>query len=416
MPAPFSRGNDVIAGRYKVIEEAGRGNFAQVVRARDMQTGEVVAVKILQPQYARDAQFEQDVLQAVTNKDTKWKFKVCKLISQFKVDGCTCFVFPVLGSSLKKRRGSELKTIATLMKQISRALQFLHFECRMIHTDLKPENILLDSDDTAKGKYSLGQGWTIVDLGSASFYTDRQDADLISTRPYRAPEVVLGCGWSYAADMWSLGCILYELFTGRTLFETSNDSQHLLLMERRLGAIPRWLQETADQKARMQFFESDGSLRGSTGSFQPFLEELRDPELVDLLRKLLQFDPVVRIRADEVCHHPFILRNASSVEGETPILTKLPPSAYSSGLIRCPGGAQFHGQHRDRVDTVLPPERTSRHQPSRHQAPPAPATRGHQLVEDSRRAISAADGALYGGIRQHRPYAQPMYHHHPRLY
>eukprot|EP01060_Flectonema_neradi_P012515 TRINITY_DN19315_c0_g1_i1.p1 TRINITY_DN19315_c0_g1~~TRINITY_DN19315_c0_g1_i1.p1 ORF type:complete len:286 (+),score=36.14 TRINITY_DN19315_c0_g1_i1:363-1220(+) len=285
----------------------------------------------------------------------------------------------------------------------------------MIHTDLKPENILLDDDTTAQSKASLGGGWTIVDLGSASFYTDKQDADLISTRPYRAPEVVLGCGWSYAADMWSLGCIIYELFTGRTLFEVSTDSQHLIQMERRLGPIPRWLQDTANPKARMQYFDNDGTLRGSAG-FHPLADDLRDPQLVDLVRKLLHYDPVVRIRADEVCHHPFILRHASQVDGETPILTKLPPSAYSSGQIRCPGGAQFRGQHRDRVDTCLPAESSAR-QPSRHQAPP-PHSRGHHLAENSRRAMNAADGAMYGGgLQHHRLYAQqPMYHHHPRLY
>ncbi|KAJ9455423.1 Serine/threonine-protein kinase Doa [Diplonema papillatum] len=355
--------SDVFHGRYKVLDEVGRGNFARVVRARDLQTNKMVAVKMLSPQYARDAQFELDMLKIVAEKDRNNAHKVCKLLEQFKENGTTYFVFDLLGPSLKSRRSygvtdpASRRVLQNLVRELSRALQYLHFDCRMVHTDLKPENILLDDpNDTSAG---LGDGWTIVDLGSASFYSEKPDQDLISTRPYRAPEVLVGAPWSYAADMWSFGCILYELYTGRMLFDVSSDAQHLQLIERRVGPAPAWLAETAEPKARQQLFDSTGRLRPSTraGPPKPFAQDIKaDPEFVDLLRRLLHYDPATRLRADEVLSHGFV-KGAREAAQETGILTRLPPSAYTSGAIKTPGCKEMQrGIPRDSLDCPLAPE------------------------------------------------------------
>ena len=88
----------------------------------------------------------------------------------------------------------------------------------LIHTDLKPENILLVStkyshDDNGK-RIPKSAEIKVIDLGSATF-EDEYHTKIVSTRHYRAPEVILENGWSYAADIWSIGCILVELFTGK---------------------------------------------------------------------------------------------------------------------------------------------------------------------------------------------------------
>ena len=470
---------ETIAGRYKVLEEAGRGNFARVVKARDLQTNETVAVKILSPEYERDAQFELEVLQAITRKDQQNCFKVCKLRSHMKVNGSTCFIFDLLGTSLKSckqgvRDSQTKRTFLNVTKQLGRALQYLHFECRMVHTDLKPENILLD-DPGARG---LGDV-SIVDFGSASFYSERPDSDLISTRPYRAPEVLVGGPWCYGADMWSLGCILYELYTGRMLFDVSNDAQHLQMIERRVGQVPRWLAGTADPKVRHQLFDSEGRLRPSVGRGprMSFHEEIKDdPLFVDLLRRLLTYDPVLRLRADELCNHPFV-EKAERLANETPVLSRIPPSAYTSGRIQCPGvnqqrhslntmlesersgsgdsaGSGYHQRrgsapdYREERRGSAPDYREEREreremrekehdrelrmmeqrflklkvagQPSRHVAPPLPRggsgmpapSRAAYTAEESLRAINAADQAMYKGAHGGHAYMprQPIEH------
>ena len=104
-------------------------------------------------------------------------------------------------------------------------------DLRLIHTDLKPENILLVSPEYIKvpdykvssrspkeGSYykrvPKSSSIKVIDFGSTTY--DQQDQTyVVSTRHYRAPEVILGLGWSYPCDIWSVGCILVELCTVR---------------------------------------------------------------------------------------------------------------------------------------------------------------------------------------------------------
>jgi serine/threonine protein kinase len=95
-------------------------------------------------------------------------------------------------------------------------------------------------------------------LGSATFEKEYHSA-VISTRHYRAPEVILQLGWSYPSDVWSVGCILLELYTGRTLFQTHHNSEHLAMMEALLGSIPScYLNENSNTKKNLisDYFES----------------------------------------------------------------------------------------------------------------------------------------------------------------
>lgn len=92
------------------------------------------------------------------------------------------------------------------------ALRFFK-RCGLIHSDLKPENIVfkLGSDSSVK----------VIDFGSAT-YIYEECQDYVQTRPYRAPEIIFGCDYDFAVDMWSLGCILYELLTSKVLFSQKN--------------------------------------------------------------------------------------------------------------------------------------------------------------------------------------------------
>lgn len=70
----------------------------------------------------------------------------------------------------------------------------------------------------------------LIDFGSATFQ-DEYHSSVVSTRHYRAPEIILGLGWSYPCDIWSIGCILVEFFTGDALFQTHENLEHLAMME-----------------------------------------------------------------------------------------------------------------------------------------------------------------------------------------
>jgi dual specificity tyrosine-phosphorylation-regulated kinase 2/3/4 len=89
-------------------------------------------------------------------------------------------------------------------------------EYNIVHCDLKPENILLRKFNKS--------GIKIIDFGSGT-YEDQQHYTYIQSRYYRAPEIMLGIRYSPAIDMWSLGCILYELFVGQPLFKGEDEKE-----------------------------------------------------------------------------------------------------------------------------------------------------------------------------------------------
>ena len=123
-------------------------------------------------------------------------------------------------------------------------------DLNLIHTDLKPENILLvhnpyqtftynrqipSSSHTVRRREDqrrvlLDTEIRLIDFGSATF-NDEYHSSVVSTRHYRAPEIILNLGWSYACDIWSIGCILVEFFTGDALFQTHDNLEHLAMME-----------------------------------------------------------------------------------------------------------------------------------------------------------------------------------------
>ncbi len=111
----------------------------------------------------------------------------------------------------------SLNRMQKITKQILICLDYLH-DLKLIHCDLKPENILIKSISETQIK--------VIDFGSSCFIHDHLSS-YVQSRSYRAPEVILGCKYDYKIDIWSLGCILAELYTGNVLFQ--NDSIHSLL-------------------------------------------------------------------------------------------------------------------------------------------------------------------------------------------
>jgi dual-specificity kinase len=128
-------------------------------------------------------------------------------------------------------------------------------DLNLIHTDLKPENILLVDSVYQTFTYNrpvpssshsqvrnahhrrvlLDSEIRLIDFGSATF-DDEYHSSVVSTRHYRAPEIILNLGWSFPCDIWSIGCILVEFYTGDALFQTHDNLEHLAMMESVCGS------------------------------------------------------------------------------------------------------------------------------------------------------------------------------------
>jgi len=109
------------------------------------------------------------------------------------------------------------------------ALDLVH-SLHMIHCDLKPENVLVKSISKCEIK--------IIDFGSSCFIQDHLSS-YIQSRSYRAPEVILGCNYDYKIDIWSLGCIIAEIWTGYVLFQNETIQGLLARIVAIMGPIPQ---------------------------------------------------------------------------------------------------------------------------------------------------------------------------------
>ncbi|GKU87139.1 hypothetical protein SLEP1_g1587 [Rubroshorea leprosula] len=253
-------------------------------------------------------------------------------------------VFEKLGPSLfdflKRNRYCPFPVdlVREFGRQLLESVAYMH-DLRLIHTDLKPENILLvspeyikipgykrsSSDEMHFRCLPKSSAIKLIDFGSTA-YDNQNHSSIVSTRHYRAPEVILGLGWSYPCDLWSVGCILIELCTGEALFQTHENLEHLAMMERVLGPLPEHMIQRANRGAE-KYFRRGSRLNWPEGAVSresiravKKLDRLKDMvsrhaessrhSLTDLLSGLLKYDPSERLTAHQALEHPFF-KNAS---------------------------------------------------------------------------------------------------------
>jgi len=246
-----------------------------------------------------------------------------------------------------------------IARQCLVALSFVH-KLGLVHSDIKPENILLASYSRARVK--------VIDFGSSCYLTDRQSS-YIQSRSYRAPEVVLGLPYDGKIDVWSLGCVIAEMFTGQVTFQNDSVVSMLSRIEAICGAFPRNMVDEGRQSG--QFFtptgllyekvenDDDSAIRMDTSTsfndedstagentlyhiFQPKTttmaerlgfdanllrskrktwEEDEKALFTDFVSKLLTIDPEKRPSAEEALEHPWILSGFNLTEEDL----KYPP-------------------------------------------------------------------------------------------
>lgn len=313
----------------EVVFTLGEGAFGKVVECIDRDTDERVAVKIMRDFecFREAARSEIAVLEEINRLDDDSRFACVRMLDRFDLGGHVCIVFELLGLStfdFQRLNGFlpfSVEQIRHMAFQIFTAVCFLHRN-QLTHTDLKPENILFvcsDSDlqynhETKCEERKLRSlDVKVVDFGTATFDHEHHES-LVSTRHYRAPEVILDLGWSQSCDVWSLGCVLMEFYLGHPLFQTHNSKEHLAMMERILGPIPVHLLK----QTRKQHYVHNERLRWDEQSppddhvrkhckplklMQRTSEE--DRQLFDLLGLMLEYDVSRRITLEEALWHPF---------------------------------------------------------------------------------------------------------------
>ncbi|CAL5435476.1 unnamed protein product [Camellia sinensis] len=336
----FSLG-DNLTPRYKILSKMGEGTFGRVLECWDRHTREYVAVKVVRSirKYREAAMVEIEVLQQLAKNDEGGS-RCVQIRNWFDYRNHICIVFEKLGPSLfdflKRNKYCPLPVdlVREFGRQLLESVAYMH-DLSLIHTDLKPENILLvsseyvklpgckriSSDETHFRCLPKSSAIKLIDFGST--VNDNQNhSSIVSTRHYRAPEVILGLGWTYPCDLWSIGCILVELCSGEALFQTHENLEHLAMMERVLGPLPAHMVRNANRGAE-KYFRRGSRLNWPEGAVSresiravnkldrlkklvlQHVECFRASSLIDLLHGLLKFDPSRRLTAWQALDHPF---------------------------------------------------------------------------------------------------------------
>jgi serine/threonine-protein kinase len=210
----------ILGGRYRVEEQLGRGGMAQVFKGTDTVLGRPVAIKVLAPQFAQDeafvARFRREAQAAarlnhpnlVSVFDTGSDDGTHYIVMEY-VEGRTLADFLSAGGRLMPQRAIELATA------VAQGLAFAHAQ-GVVHRDIKPGNIMVTRQGEVK----------VMDFGIARLTTSaetiEQTAAVLGTAAYLSPEQARGEAVDARSDIYSLGCVLYEMLVGRPPF--SGDS------------------------------------------------------------------------------------------------------------------------------------------------------------------------------------------------
>ncbi|KAI0781247.1 hypothetical protein BD413DRAFT_462400 [Trametes elegans] len=333
--------HDHLAYRYEVIATLGKGSFGQVLHCRDHGTGESVAIKIIRnkKRFHHQALVEIKILENLRKWDAEEKHHVLKMTEHFYFRGHLCIATELLSINLYELikannfHGFTTALIRRFTNQMLQSLALMRHH-RIVHCDLKPENVLL--------RHPAKSAIKVIDFGSSCFEHEKIYT-YIQSRFYRSPEVILGMNYHMAIDMWSLGCIMAELYTGFPIFPGENEQEQLACIMEVLGVPDKDFVNRSSRK-RLFFADTTGAprpvvnskgkrRRPGTKTLAQALKNPQDDLFVDFISKCLVWDPERRLKPQAALRHPYITAGRrSKVPNPTPSTAKALLQSASSNL------------------------------------------------------------------------------------
>ncbi|KAJ6244736.1 mitogen-activated protein kinase 13 [Anaeramoeba flamelloides] len=302
---PVSGTEFVIDQKYKYMKKIGQGAYGIVISAKDTTTKDKVAIKKI-----------IGVFDRLT--DAKRTLREIKLLKHFNHENILCLkdvmippvkekftsvylVTELLATDLRQIINSEQELsedhVRYFLYQILCALKYLH-SGNVIHRDLKPGNILLNENCDLK----------VCDFGLARISDPEEENPLltqyVATRWYRSPEIILGWGeYTSSVDVWSAGCIFGEILNRSPLFPGKDFLDQLELITKIVGKPSKKEINTLQNKRARRYMKNLPNKKKADYS-KIFYNA--SEEALDLLNKMLQFNPQKRISVDDALNHPFL--------------------------------------------------------------------------------------------------------------
>jgi serine/threonine protein kinase len=281
--------------KYLKIEKIGEGTYGTVYKAKVKATGQLVALKKIKLE-VEDEGVPSTAIREISLLKELDHPNIVRLMEVIHSENKLYLVFEFLDQDLKKHmdtcRNLTPELVKSYMLQLLKGIEFCHAR-RVLHRDLKPQNLLINRSGFIK----------LADFGLARAFgiPVRAYTHEVVTLWYRAPEILLGQRqYACPVDMWSVGCIFAEMVTRRPLFPGDSEIDELFRIFRLLGTPTEadWpgVSQLPDYKECFPKWQA-GDLSASVPGL--------DPLGVDLLSKMLTFNPATRISAKQALQHPY---------------------------------------------------------------------------------------------------------------
>ncbi|EGC46119.1 cyclin-dependent protein kinase [Histoplasma capsulatum var. duboisii H88] len=280
---------------FQQLEKLGEGTYATVFKGRNRQTGEMVALKEIHLD-SEEGTPSTAIREISLMKELKHE-NIVSLYDVIHTENKLMLVFEFMDKDLKRYMDSrgdrgqlDYVTIKSFMQQLLRGIAFCH-ENRVLHRDLKPQNLLINT----KGQLKLGD----FGLARAFGIPVNTFSNEVVTLWYRAPDVLLGSRtYNTSIDIWSAGCIMAEMYTGRPLFPGTTNEDQLQKIFRLMGTPSErsWpgISNFPEYKPNFQVY--------ATQDLRLILPQI-DQLGLDLLNRMLQLRPEMRISAADALRH-----------------------------------------------------------------------------------------------------------------
>lgn len=297
---------------YEKQEKIGEGSYGVVYKALNRLTGQLVALKNIRHNAGEEGMPSTAIREISLLKELKHP-NIVRLHDVVMVDSSIYLILEYLSMDLRQYINTlpanqlmDTNLLSSYLFQVTSAILYCHRR-RVMHRDLTPQNLLIDQFGRIK----------VADFGLGCYFQVpmRTLTHEVVTLWYRAPEILLGCPrYACPVDIWSIGCIFFEMATRKTLFQGDSEIDQLFRIFRMLGTPNEdsWPGVSAlpDYKSSFPNWTNNkiGQLRESLGSYD---------SSVDLLAKIIVYEPARRLSAEQILEHKYFKENANILKSQT---------------------------------------------------------------------------------------------------